>query len=231
MLKSMKTNWMMSLMICCCLAVTAGCDPVDKKEYLDLTEKTQLGAYISLAVVTSTPEPDGGGGKLEVGDSCPDCGGRGMVGDGTIENKCNRCNGTGKIQKGDPDVASMSEDNGETWMTNQEVKEWIDEDKSKQCLCDPACPDCDGNCNPCNCLFCLPRKDPLPDPLPSPTEETVRRNGLLYRKEGNMLVPVEEIKDVRIKPIGDNTTSNSRSQWSSQDWGALWYSLVAPRSC
>jgi hypothetical protein len=127
MLKSMKMNWTMSLMICCCLAVTVGCNPVDNKEYLDLTEKTQLGAYISLAVVSSTPEPDGGGGKLNVGDECPDCLGRGMVGDGTIENKCNRCNGTGKVQPGDPDVASMSSDNGKTWMTNAEVTEWMDE--------------------------------------------------------------------------------------------------------
>ena len=110
--------WMTSLMSCCLLIAIVGCDPVDNKEYLDLTEKTQLGAYISLAVVTSTPEPDGGGGKLQVGDECPDCLGRGMVGDGTIENKCSRCNGTGKVQAGDPDVAAMSEDEGETWSTN-----------------------------------------------------------------------------------------------------------------
>ena len=71
MLKLTKKSWMTSLMICCYLAVIAGCDPVDDKQYLDLTERMQLGAYVSLAVVTSTPEPDGGGGKLEVGDSCP----------------------------------------------------------------------------------------------------------------------------------------------------------------
>jgi len=110
-----------------CMVAIVGCDPANNKEYLDLTEKTQLGAYISLAVVSSTPEPDGGGGKLNVGDECPDCLGRGMVGDGTIENKCNRCNGTGKVQPGDPDVASMSSDNGKTWMTNAEVAEWMDE--------------------------------------------------------------------------------------------------------
>lgn len=229
MLKSMKTNWMMSLMICFCLAVTVGCDPVDDSKYLDVTEKTQLGAYISLAVVSSTPEPDGGGGKLEVGDECPDCLGRGMVGDGTIENKCSRCNGTGKIQKGDPDVAAMTEDEGETWLSNAEVGDWLDDVTAspKTCLCDPACPDCDGTCDPCNCLFCLPRKDPLPSPLPSPTEETVRRNGQLYRKEGNMLVPVEEVKDVRTRPIGDNTTSNSRPFRPVQDWGEVWNSPVA----
>lgn len=220
-------NWMMSLMICSCLAVTLGCDPVEDKEYLDLTEKTQLGAYISLAVVTSTPEPDGGGGKLEVGSECPDCLGRGMVGDGTIENKCSRCNGTGKIQKGDPDVAAVVDDFNETVMTNAEAIEAFAADTPKGCLCDPACPDCDGNCDPCNCLFCLPRKDPLPDPMPSPMEETVRRNGQLYRKEGNMLVPVEDIKDVRTKRIGDNTTSNSRPRRSVKDWGKIWYSPVA----
>jgi RecJ-like exonuclease len=201
-----------------------GCDPVEEKEYLDLTEKTQLGAYISLAVVASTPEPDGGGGKLQVGDECPDCLGRGMVGDGTIENKCSRCNGTGKIQQGDPDVAAIVNDFNETVMTNADVAEWISADSPKACLCDPACPDCDGKCDPCDCLFCLPRKDPLP----SPTEpETVRRNGQLYRKEGDMLVPVEEVKDVRTKSIGDNTTSNRRPFRSFQNWGKVWDSPVA----
>ena len=117
-------NWTRKLIPCLCILLIAGCDPVEEKDYLDLTEKTQLGAYVSLAVVTSDPEPDGGGGKLKVGDECPDCLGRGMVGDGTIENKCNRCNGTGKIQAGDPDVAAMSLDDGETWLTNAEVSEW-----------------------------------------------------------------------------------------------------------
>ena len=226
-LKSMKKSWMMSLMISCLLAVIAGCDPVEDKDYLDLTEKTQLGAYISLAVATSEPEPDGGGGKLEVGSECPDCLGRGMVGDGTIENKCSRCNGTGKIQKGDPDVAAIVDDFNETVMTNAEVGDWISADTPKGCLCDPACPDCDGKCDPCDCLFCLPRKDPLPDPMPSPMEETVRRNGQLYRKEGNMLVPVEDIKDVRTKRIGEDTTSNSRSVRPIQNWGKVWDSVVA----
>lgn len=219
--------WMTSLMSCCLLVAIVGCDPVDNKEYLDLTEKTQLGAYISLAVVTSTPEPDGGGGKLQVGDECPDCLGRGMVGDGTIENKCSRCNGTGKVQAGDPDVVAMSDDFGETWSTNAEVAEAISADSPKACLCDPACPDCDGTCDPCNCLFCLPRKDPLPDPMPAPMEETVRRNGQLYRKEGNMLVPVEDIKDVRTKRIGEDTTSNSRSVRPIQNWGKVWDPVVA----
>lgn len=216
-----------SLMACCFILLIAGCDPVEEKDYLDLTEKTQLGAYISLAVVTSTPAPDGGGGKLQVGDECPDCLGRGSVGDGTIENKCSRCNGTGKIQPGDPDVAAMSDDDGETWSTNAEVAELLSEDSPKACLCDPACPNCDGTCDPCDCLFCLPRKDPLPDPLPSPTEETVRRNGQLYRKEGNMLVPVEEVKDVRTKTIGDDTTSNSRPFRPIQNWGKVWDPIVA----
>ena len=261
-------------MICCYLTVTAGCG--GETEYLDLTEKTQLGAYITLAVVSSTPEPDGGGGKLEVGDSCPDCGGRGMVGDGTIENKCNRCNGTGVIQKGDPDVAAMSEDDGGTWMTNKEVEEWRDEtwmdelaqadlppqliadikgaikrwientadsikqDRSnpaeppafaptqedreggnvlpwspepdatpeldsdgiprppampgqKSCLCGPECPYCNGDCDPCNCLFC---RLPAPGPGPLLSEQPliasyVFKDGTIFIKDGAELIPVE----------------------------------------
>jgi DnaJ-class molecular chaperone len=85
-------------------------------------------------VVTSEPEPDGGGGKLEVGSECPDCLGRGMVGDGTIENKCSRCNGTGKIQKGDPDVAAVVDDFNETVMTNEAIGDWISADTPKGCL-------------------------------------------------------------------------------------------------
>lgn len=220
-------NSMKKLMSFCCMVAIVGCDPVDDKDYLDITEKTQLGAYISLAVVTSTPEPDGGGGKLNVGDECPDCQGSGRLGDGTVEMKCDRCNGTGKVQKGDPDVAAVVNEFNETVMTNAEAIEAFASDTPKKCLCDPACPDCDGNCDPCNCLFCLPRKDPLPDPVPAPMEETVRRNGQLYRKEGNMLVPVEDIKDVRTKRIGEHTTSNSRPRRSVKDWGEIWYSPVA----
>ena len=246
MLRLTPKNSTKKWILCLCFLLIAGCDPVEEKDYLDLTEKTQLGAYISLAVVSSDPAPDGGGGKLQVGDECPDCLGRGSVGDGTIENKCSRCNGTGKIQPGDPDVAAMSEDEGETWMTNAEVASWYADTKEspKKCLCDPACPNCDGTCDPCDCLFCLPRKDPLGDPMPSPSEdpdpnprdplpgpskstETVERNGQLYRKEGNMLVPVEDIKDVRTKPIGDDTTSNRRPFRPIQNWGKVWDPIVA----
>ena len=55
-------NWTRKWIPCLCILLIAGCNPVEEKDYLDLTEKTQLGAYISLAVVTSDPEPDGAEG-------------------------------------------------------------------------------------------------------------------------------------------------------------------------
>jgi thioredoxin-related protein len=37
----------------------------------------------------------------KIGDKCPDCDGKGTVGDGTIKSKCNRCDGDGRIDEKD----------------------------------------------------------------------------------------------------------------------------------
>jgi DnaJ-class molecular chaperone len=36
--------------------------------------------------------------KPKPGDRCPNCDGRGYVGDGTIKTKCQPCDGTGKVR-------------------------------------------------------------------------------------------------------------------------------------
>ncbi len=81
---------------------------------IDEPELYELAAWVSFETATHDPGGGGGGGgKLRVGDVCPDCAGTGRVGDGVIENPCERCHATGKIQPGDPDLAGRSTD--ELW--------------------------------------------------------------------------------------------------------------------
>lgn len=47
------------------------------------------GGYAAVA----TPDPI----DPDIGNICPDCNGKGWVGDGTIRNKCTACDGTGKL--------------------------------------------------------------------------------------------------------------------------------------
>lgn len=129
------------------LILLSGCTPAEQLPPISTEELCQLGAYISIAVVTVGEDGGGGGGGgsgLKVGDPCLECRGLGQVGDGTVMMKCERCKGTGKVQPDDPDLGSMSE------MGSQ-----------KQCICLPDCK-CDGKCDPCNCIFCKPKK-PITD--------------------------------------------------------------------
>lgn len=137
------TSLMTSLMSCCFLL--SGCEPSGPPpEALSTYELCELGAYIGIAVVSSDPDDDGGGGgDLKVGDVCPECRGAKEVGDGTIMMKCERCKGTGKVQPDDPELGGMGA--------------WTPDGSPKRCLCDHNC-DCSGSCDPCDCIFCLPKK-------------------------------------------------------------------------
>lgn len=71
-----------------------------------LAEQQRLGAWIALHVSgeqapapAPTPAPP-------QGDTCPDCGGKGTLGDGVVSVKCTTCNGTGRRQS---DVAPAKE--------------------------------------------------------------------------------------------------------------------------
>lgn len=65
----------------------------------DPTISADLACETARAVVqlraARTPTPDH---KPKPGDVCPNCDGRGYVGDGTIKTKCQPCNGTGRVQ-------------------------------------------------------------------------------------------------------------------------------------
>ena len=95
------------------VVLVAGCTPPVTPPPIPVGEMYQLGAWVSFETVTH--DPGGGGGvKLKVGDKCPDCAGTGRQGDGVIENPCERCRATGKVQPDDPELAGRS--NAELWL-------------------------------------------------------------------------------------------------------------------
>ena len=78
-------------------------------------ERHRLAAFVSYVVATA-PSEGGSSDTVKVGDWCPDCtpGGKplypskpGMVGDGSVFEKCGRCGGTQKVQPNDPDLGDM----------------------------------------------------------------------------------------------------------------------------
>jgi len=93
-------NWIIVSLI---VSATCGCSP---ESVFTLQDRTDLGAYLAHAIVLQEdiPNPDVPDGKP--GDKCPECDGRGVIGDGTIEYKCNSCNGTGVI----PDTGAVVEE-------------------------------------------------------------------------------------------------------------------------
>ena len=125
-------------------------------------ERHRLAAFISY-VVSTAPSSGGSSDTVKVGDWCPDCtpGGKplypskpGMVGDGSVFEKCGRCGGTQKIQPNDPDLGGMGD-------FGCEICEALDTD-----VCD--CGNCDGNCGGgcCdNCKCGTPKRDELFDDL------------------------------------------------------------------
>lgn len=63
---------------------------------VDATLDADLGCEAARAIVVSrkqpAPEP-----APKPGDTCPNCNGKGYVGDGTVKTKCLPCDGTGKV--------------------------------------------------------------------------------------------------------------------------------------
>jgi len=78
------------------LVVMAGCVATLPD---DATVTADLACETARAVVqmrsASVPTPDN---KPKPGDKCPNCDGRGYVGDGTVRVKCQPCDGTGKVK-------------------------------------------------------------------------------------------------------------------------------------
>lgn len=73
----------------------AGCIatlPSDPTISADLAVETARGVVQLRAKPDATPD-----GKPKPGDPCPNCDGRGYVGDGTVKVQCQPCNGGGKV--------------------------------------------------------------------------------------------------------------------------------------
>ena len=77
------------------LLAFAGCVaslPRDPSISADLAVELARGVVQLRAAHDATPDD-----KPKPGDKCPNCDGRGYVGDGTVKVKCQPCNGTGKV--------------------------------------------------------------------------------------------------------------------------------------
>ena len=64
----------------------------------DATISADLACETARAVVLERARPDVPDEKPQPGDKCPNCGGRGYVGDGTVKVKCQPCDGTGRVK-------------------------------------------------------------------------------------------------------------------------------------
>lgn len=65
----------------------------------DPTISADLACEVARAVVQLRAVPDATpDNKPKPGDKCPNCDGRGYVGDGTVKVKCQPCDGTGRVK-------------------------------------------------------------------------------------------------------------------------------------
>jgi len=64
----------------------------------DATISADLACETARAVVLEQARPDVPDDKPKPGDKCPNCEGRGYVGDGTVKVKCQPCDGTGRVK-------------------------------------------------------------------------------------------------------------------------------------
>jgi DnaJ-class molecular chaperone len=64
----------------------------------DATISADLACELARGVVQLRAAPEVPDDKPKPGDKCPNCDGRGYVGDGTVKVKCQPCGGTGKVQ-------------------------------------------------------------------------------------------------------------------------------------
>jgi hypothetical protein len=74
----------------------AGCVatlPNDPTISADLAVEVARGVVQLRAAADTTPDD-----KPKPGDKCPNCEGRGYVGDGRVQVKCQPCNGTGRVK-------------------------------------------------------------------------------------------------------------------------------------
>jgi hypothetical protein len=64
----------------------------------DATISADLACETARAVVLERAQADVPDDKPKPGDKCPNCEGRGYVGDGRVQVKCQPCDGTGRVK-------------------------------------------------------------------------------------------------------------------------------------
>jgi hypothetical protein len=64
----------------------------------DATISADLACETARAVVLERARPEVPDATPKPGDKCPNCEGRGYVGDGTVKVKCQPCGGTGRVK-------------------------------------------------------------------------------------------------------------------------------------
>ncbi len=64
----------------------------------DATISADLACELARGVVQLRAAPEVPDDKPKPGDKCPNCEGRGYVGDGTVKVKCQPCDGTGRVK-------------------------------------------------------------------------------------------------------------------------------------
>lgn len=85
---------MKNIMICLIMLLIVGCS---KAPVLTVADRAALASHLAYSLVTNTSDVPDNKPDLVPGSKCPECGGRGKQGDGTIEFPCKACNGTGKV--------------------------------------------------------------------------------------------------------------------------------------
>jgi hypothetical protein len=76
-----------------CMAGCVATLPDDPTISADIAVETARAVMALRAEVAPPPAPG-----PKPGDKCPNCEGRGYVGDGTVKVKCQPCDGTGKVR-------------------------------------------------------------------------------------------------------------------------------------
>ena len=97
----------------------------------------RLAAYLSYLVATDVPDGGGGGSSYSAGDTCPECGGKGEVGDGKVMVTCNFRTDDDKLMcksgtlREVGDVAEVEYNLDELGMTPEEVVEQLAEEQEE----------------------------------------------------------------------------------------------------
>jgi len=124
------------MLLLSCVIFLSGCQQ-PQSQYVDY--KPTASAAITLAVLRKPIDPAPAPAPVD-GDKCPDCGGTGKVGDGTVFVKCKACNGTGKIGMAPTeDVADVADEKAAA-APEQVCKAGCENGQCQQCNAN--CPQC-----------------------------------------------------------------------------------------